>query len=122
MLEFATLLLIFIGFIHSILGEKYILIRLFRRDNLPHLMGSDWFTKQTLRFAWHITTLAWWGFACMLFIMSNEQNIETLKAKMLWVIVSVFLISGIISLIFSRAKHLSWIVFLLISLLCFLAI
>lgn len=122
MLEFATLLLIFIGFIHSILGEKYILIRLFRLDNLPHLMGSDWFTKRTLRFAWHITTLAWWGFACMLFIMSNEQNIETLKAKMLWVIVSVFLISGIISLIFSRAKHLSWIVFLLISLLCFLAI
>jgi len=59
MLLIGSLLLILIGFIHSILGEKYILIRLFRRDNLPHLMGSDWFTKRTLRFAWHITTLAW---------------------------------------------------------------
>ena len=74
MLLFAAILLISIGLIHSYLGEKYILIRLFRRDNLPHLQGSDWFTKRTLRFAWHITTLAWWGFAAILLVISNNSD------------------------------------------------
>lgn len=52
-----------VGAAHSYLGERYILIRLFRRPDLPHLFGSDLFTRRTLRFAWHLTTLAWWGFA-----------------------------------------------------------
>ncbi|MBA7630226.1 MAG: hypothetical protein GH143_08270 [Calditrichaeota bacterium] len=39
-----------IGLAHSYLGERYILIRLFRRSNLPQLFGSDDFTKRTLRF------------------------------------------------------------------------
>ena len=62
MLLIGTILLLIIGIIHSYLGEKYLLIRLFRRDDLPKLLGSDWFTKRVLRFAWHLTTIAWWGF------------------------------------------------------------
>lgn len=52
MLLFAAALLIIIGFVHSYLGEKYLLIRLFKRDNLPKLLGSDWFTKRVLR--WYL--------------------------------------------------------------------
>jgi len=51
MLNFAASLAIFIGAAHSILGERYILVRLFRRKNLPELLGSDFFTRRTLRFA-----------------------------------------------------------------------
>lgn len=47
MLIIASILLVLCGCVHSILGEKYILIRLFKRDNLPHLLGSDQFTKGT---------------------------------------------------------------------------
>ena len=65
MLAIASLLLIFIGIVHSYLGERYILIRLFKRE-LPKLFGSDLFTKKVLRFAWHLTTLAWFGFAGIL--------------------------------------------------------
>ncbi len=43
--------MIALAFALSILGEKYILIRLLRRD-LPNLFSGDSFTKQTLRFAW----------------------------------------------------------------------
>ena len=71
MLLIGTILLLIIGLIHSYLGEKYLLIRLFRRDNLPKLLGSDWFTKRVLRFAWHLTTLAWWGFSAILYVLSN---------------------------------------------------
>ena len=41
MIEIAAIFLFFIGLAHSILGERYILVRLFRRDNLPKLLGSD---------------------------------------------------------------------------------
>ncbi|MBL4764956.1 MAG: hypothetical protein JKX67_06710 [Colwellia sp.] len=109
MLLIGSLLLIFIGFIHSYLGEKYILIRLFRRDNIPKLHGSDWFTKRVLRFAWHITTLAWWGFAAILYFLSSPS--DNLRAEILLTITVVFAISGIVSLLFSRGKHLSWLFF-----------
>jgi len=109
MLLIGSLLLIFIGFIHSYLGEKYILIRLFRRDNLPKLLGSDWFTKRVLRFAWHITTLAWWGFAAILYFLSSPSG--DLRTEILLTMTTVFAISGLVSLLFSRGKHLSWVLF-----------
>jgi hypothetical protein len=113
MLIIGTILLLIIGLIHSYLGEKYLLIRLFRRENLPKLLGSDWFTKRVLRFAWHLTTLAWWGFAGILYVLStpsvNKQN------EILIIITLVFTLSGIVSLFFSRGKHLSWLVFFVIA-------
>ncbi|MEM1081459.1 MAG: hypothetical protein AAGH65_07740 [Pseudomonadota bacterium] len=42
------------------------MMRLFRQDNLPKWLGSDAFTKNTLRLAWHDTTVAWFGFAALL--------------------------------------------------------
>lgn len=117
MLIIAIVLLVSIGLIHSYLGEKYLLIRLFKRDNLPHLFGSDWFTKQTLRFAWHITTIAWWGFAAILgFILTNNKVDHQ---EILLIISTVFLLSGIVSVVFSKGKHLSWIFFFFISYLNF---
>ena len=71
MLEIASALCFLIGIIHSYMGERFILIRLFRGDNVPHLFGSDLFTKRTLRFAWHITTFAWWGFAYVLWAIAG---------------------------------------------------
>lgn len=38
------------------------LVRLFRRADLPHLFGSDLFTRRTLRLAWHLTSVARLGF------------------------------------------------------------
>lgn len=109
MLLTGSFLLFFIGFVHSYLGEKYILIRLFRRDNLPELLGSDWFTKRVIRFAWHLTTLAWWGFAVILYLLSQPS--QNLRAEILMTITVVFAISGVVSLVLSRGKHLSWLFF-----------
>lgn len=116
MLYIACFLLFGIGAVHSVLGEKYILIRLFRRDNLPKLFGDTWFTKQTLRFAWHITTVAWWGLAAIVFLL-NQPDKNTLN-NILWVISIAFILSGLIALVCSKAKHFSWVVFLAIGLLC----
>lgn len=104
----AAVLLVAIGLAHSILGERYILRRLFRRD-LPKLFGSDWFTKRTLRFGWHLTTVAWWGFAALL--LSQFESVQT----SLRIVSVTFLVSGVIALVAGRGRHLSWIVFLAVG-------
>lgn len=117
MLLAGSILLVFIGFVHSYLGEKYILIRLFRRENLPQLMGSDWFTKRVLRFAWHLTTITWWGFAAILTILSKHD--VNYYQDILLITSMVFGLSGVVSLIFSHGKHLSWLFFFAITFICF---
>jgi hypothetical protein len=112
-LEIATILCFLIGVIHSYLGERFILIRLFRGDRAPHLFGSDYFPKGTLRFAWHITIFAWWGFGYLLFRISAEE--ENLVQSILYTISTVFMLSGIFSFCFTKGKHLSWVVFLAIA-------
>lgn len=114
----AAILLLFIGVAHSYLGERYILIRLFRRDNLPKLFGGTTFTRNTLRFAWHLTTVAWVGFALILIHLANPP-LE--KATVGNTIGGVFLIHFAIALVASKGKHLSWIFFLAIGLLAIYA-
>lgn len=113
MLIFACILLLFVGLAHSYLGEKYILIRLFKRDNLPHTLGSDWFTKRVLRFAWHLTTLTWWGFSAILYVIFSDST--HLTGDILIIVSVVFFLSGLVSFSFSKGKHLSWVFFFLIA-------
>lgn len=115
MLDLAALLLIFIGLIHSYLGERYILIRLFKRE-LPKLFGSDVFTKQVLRFAWHLTTIAWFGFAALLFGISHAEG--NLYLLTLHTTAAVFLLSGLVSFGYTKGRHYSYIIFWLITIIC----
>ncbi len=108
MLIIASLLLVLCGLVHSVLGERYILMRLFKRENLPELFGSDRFTKGTLRFAWHITSLAWFGFAALLLLLPDSK-ILLLTCSL------VFALSGLLAAYFTGGKHLSWLVFFMIS-------
>lgn len=101
-----------IGVVHSVLGERYILIRLFRRNDLPKLFGGTEFTVLTLRFAWHITTIAWWGFAAILVLLA-EQSFSFQNLSM--VVAATFLTTSAIALVASRGRHLSWPVFLFIG-------
>lgn len=112
MLQFAAALAFFLGLAHSVLGERYILIRLFRRDNLPKLFGGTQFTTQTLRFAWHITTILWWGFAAMLWLLGSGQTGPSLTLS---IIGYTSIAGGLLPLIITRGKHLSWLVLLIIG-------
>ena len=115
MLITAALLAFLIGIAHSVLGERYILIRLFRRGNLPRIFGDDWFTRRTMRFAWHLTTAAWWGFAIMLLVLAGDQ--VDLRQTVLLTISAVFFLSSLMAAGFSHGKHFAWPVFLAISVL-----
>jgi len=115
MLLLAAFLVVAIGLAHSFLGERYILTRLFRQP-LPRLFGGDRFTKQTVRFAWHITTIAWFGFAALLFLLYIDH---ATRSSLLIAIGSTFGLTALVTLVASRAKHLSWLVFGAISIICF---
>ncbi|VAX03610.1 hypothetical protein MNBD_GAMMA20-790 [hydrothermal vent metagenome] len=108
----AAFLTFAIGIVHSVLGERYILIRLFRRKNLPKLFGGTEFTILTLRFAWHITTIAWWGFAAILVLLA-ERSLSFHSTSM--IVAVTFLVTGIIALVASKGRHYSWLVFLFIG-------
>lgn len=112
MLYIAGMLLVGIGVAHSYLGERYILIRLFRRGGLPKLFGGTAFTRNTLRFAWHITTLAWFGFAALLLQMATGGLEASMVARVIGV---TFLLHAVVAFVPSRGRHLSWVVFLAVG-------
>ena len=105
---------------HSYLGERYILIRLLRRSDLPRLFGGIDFTRRTLRLAWHLTSVAWVGFAGLL-------AAQALSPAASWrtqgqVISVTFGLSGIVALLGSRGRHLSWIGFFAVAALVWVAL
>ena len=123
LLATAAFLAFAIGGAHSYLGERAIIGRLLERDNLPRLFGGDWFTKRTLRFAWHATTLAWWGFGLVLLAIAigRAEGAGGAETPILHAIAITFGASALLAAAASRGRHLSWIVFLAIAVLAWLA-
>ena len=118
LLYIAAFLIFAIGLAHSVLGEKYILIRLFRRENLPKIFGSTEFTIRTLRFAWHLTTIAWWSLAIILILLVHPPVSTSTIGQVIGI---TFLIHFAIALIGSRGKHFSWPIFLAIGVIVIFA-
>ena len=98
---------------HSLLGERYILTRLFRRQDLPKLFGDAEFTKRTLRFAWHLTSVAWLGFAVLLLRLRPAQPLDPGPTAHL--VAGVSVVSGVIALVGSRGRHPAWAAFFVIA-------
>lgn len=105
----AVALILALGIAHSYLGERYILRRLFRREELlPKLFGTTAFTAGTLRFVWHLTTVAWFGIAA---VIVQAANPSVGSGAVLRTFAVLALASGLFPLWFTRGKHLSWVVF-----------
>ncbi len=106
----ASALAVLTGLAHSYLGERYILIRLLRRTDLPQLFGSDVFTKRTLRFAWHLTSIAWVGAAVSLWVLARGDAPGGIR-----VLSATFFVTALVIAAGSRGQHLAWLVFLAIG-------
>lgn len=108
----AAILLVIVGAAHSLLGERLLISRLAALEALPHLRGSREYTLRLVRVAWHITTVAWAGFAAIFVLAANDA---LTRPGVLTVICATFAVSGLTALIASRGRHLSWIVFLAVG-------
>lgn len=113
MLQLAAVLVVLLGVAHSVLGERYILIRLFRRD-LPELLGGQEFTRNTLRFAWHLTTALAFGLGALLWLLAGSPAPELLAGALGWCLIA----SGLLPLVFTRGRHLAWVVLFAAGGLC----
>jgi hypothetical protein len=111
-LVIAALLIGAIGIAHSYLGERYIIVPLIRGGRLPRLRFGDAFTAGTVRGAWHITSVAWWGLATVLLHMAFAGNRDAWIATLIAV---TFGVTAAMMLVLTRGKHLSWIIFAAIA-------
>jgi hypothetical protein len=105
-----------IGIAHSVLGEKLVLGPLFRRGDLPKLLGSTDFARRTLRFTWHLTTVLLLAIGAVIMALSTAP----LDPQSIWflrVLTITFGVCSLLSLISARGKHFSWWVFLIIAVL-----
>lgn len=107
MLITAAVLIWLTGLAHSVLGERYLLMRLFQRaDALPKVLGSTAFTAGTLRFVWHLLTVVWWALA---YVVLSLGHGPLGRNELLLVIGTTALVSAAFPLYFTRGKHLSWV-------------
>ncbi|MGY3265581.1 hypothetical protein ACVWZN_001654 [Lysobacter sp. HA35] len=113
MLQLAALLIAILGLAHSVLGERYILTRLFRRD-LPEHFGGAAVTRNTLRFAWHLTTVLAFGLSVVLVQLAGSPSPKVIARTLGW----CFIASGVLPLLFTRGRHLAWVVLFAAGGLC----
>lgn len=115
LLLLAVLLIVAVAAAHSWLGERFIVSRLVRLDNLPRVGGSHAFTARTVRFAWHLTTVAWLGLGFIIVAVSTAVPEATTPRAVLLGVSATFLLSSTLSAVTVRIRHFSWWVFLIIA-------
>ena len=118
----AAVLAIAIGAVHSILGERYLIRPILRRTDLPRLFGDDSFTRQTLRYGWHLVTVAWFGLAAVMLVISGALPFVRVGDGVVFAIALTFLVNTILAVVVTRGRHLSWVVFAAMTALFLLAV
>lgn len=102
------------GIAHSYLGERRIFPKLLASENLPRLRGSLDFTRSILRWAWHLTSLAWIAFAYLLFIVGAGHTPDAVTLSR---IIAVFFgLTGFVAFATTRGRHVAWPLFALVAL------
>lgn len=97
----AIVSLVVLAAAHSYLGEVKLLGPLLAQP-LPPLGVSDRFARPVLRFAWHLTSVAWLGLAGALVVAPTSAL----------VVGATLAVSGLITHLASKGRHFAWAVFL----------
>jgi len=103
-----------VGAVHSLLGERRLIGPLLAPGHRQGILERSAFARQVLRFAWHLTTIAWWGIGAML-VAYALAPLDPSSRSTLAIIAVTFSITGIVILAASGGRHLAWPVFLAIA-------
>ncbi len=93
--------LLALAVLHSALGERLLLAPLFAAPFGPVPIGRT-LARRTLRFAWHLTSVAWVAIAAML-VRGDERDVTIVGAMMA--------VSAVIALVGGRGQHFAWALF-----------
>jgi hypothetical protein len=113
----ATVVLVLLGGVHSLLGERLILRHLRAVRGLPHLLGSEELTRRTLRFVWHVATLLAWGSAATTLRFSQVERLGSGERFALAALSWSLGACAALTLVVTRARHAGWAAFLAAALL-----
>lgn len=108
LLIIAAVVLAFIGAAHTYLGERSVLPRLLALENLPLLLKDRAYTQNVLRYAWHLTSVAWAAFAAILFALAFGR-----MTLMIPILSGTFFVHGLTILATAGIRHPAWFFFLL---------
>jgi hypothetical protein len=103
-----------VGVTHSALGERYVFPRLFRCEDLPLLRRSRDYTKSILRWAWHLLSVSWFGFAFILFLIALDRAPNAVELSR--IIAGVFGLTCVIAIVTTRGRHVAWPLLALVAL------
>lgn len=115
----AAVCLFLVGLMHSVLGGKNLVAPLMARNDFPVVLGSQRNGRLTLYFGWHALTLFWWAQAIVLVTIATEPSV-VIPATLLSLAMACMILGGL-ALFVSRGRHLSWIFFVPIAVLLFIA-
>ena len=114
-------LTVLLGVAHSALGEARLIGPLLAPEARTGLLARSASARSILRFAWHLTSIAWWGLAAILASLALAAPEKT-EAAVLAAVGATLGVSGLIVLATSRGRHLAWPVFLLAACLAVLPV
>lgn len=106
-----AVVLFMLGIAHSAFGEKLLLIPIAKEKSVD-LFKQKPYMINVMRFAWHITSIAWWGMALIIFDFAKVENPLIFSVHAL---AGTFTLTGIIILAFSKGLHPAWFFFLAIA-------
>lgn len=124
----ASSLIFLLAIAHSILGEIKILRHLKKVNDLPVLQGIPLLwknvnaSKLTIRMVWHLATVLAFCIAIILFQLSMLNSLTANEICIVFTIGISMFISCIVSFAFTKGNHASWIAFLVIGVLCVMAV
>lgn len=106
----AAIILVGLALAHSWLGERRLIGPLLAQAREGMLARSR-FARQTLRFAWHLTSVAFVGLAAPLVVYAFHQIDDGARLALRLIAACAF-VMGAIALASSRGRHLAWPFFL----------
>jgi hypothetical protein len=113
-LAVAAALTFALGLAHSWLGEVRLIGPLLAPETRQGFLEKSAFARRILRFAWHLTTLAWCGIGAMLAALSLSR-IDAGGKIALAAAAATFFLTGLVILASSRGRHFAWPVFFAIA-------
>ena len=113
----AATLLFFCGVVHSWLGEIRLIGPLLAPETRSGPLARSEFSRRVLRFAWHVTSIAWWGTGAILAAIALAPPADIQRPILIATAVT-YIVTGILVLICGRGRHLAWPIFLAVGALC----
>ena len=104
----AAIGIVIIGITHSVLGELRIFPRIFTSDKVSP------FIRSIVRWAWHLTSLAWIGFGYVLFAIAMGHTPDAVGLTR--IVAVVFGLTGVVAFITTRGRHVAWPLLVIVAL------